>query len=106
MYTCTNAAYNDILICAKGERRDEGKNDDDDEMEEEMVGADYIAYFLVHSRAVASYRARSVLYRCAISGTRGSSGFGSVSIEQIDSRTTEQSVLQSLNKRECTHLSI
>lgn len=46
-----------------------------------------MAYFLVHSRAVASYRARSVLYRCAMSGTRGSSGFGSVSIEQIERST-------------------
>ena len=51
------------------------------------MGGHYIAYFLVHSRAVASYRARSVLYRCAMSGTRGSSGLGSVSIEQIDRRT-------------------
>lgn len=44
-------------------------------------------YFLVHSRAVASYLVRSVLYRCAMSGTNGSSGLGSVSIEQIESRT-------------------
>ena len=50
----------------------------------------YMAYFLVHSRAVASYRARSVLYRCAMSGTRGSSGLGSVSIEQIESRTAQR----------------
>jgi len=46
-----------------------------------------MAYFLVHSLAVASYLARSVLYTCAISGTRGSSGFGSVSIEQMERRT-------------------
>ena len=46
-----------------------------------------IAYFRVHSLAVASYRERSVLYTCAISGTSGSSGFGSVSMEQIDRRT-------------------
>lgn len=46
-----------------------------------------MAYFLVHSLAVASYLARSVLYTCAISGTSGSSGFGSVSIEQMDRRT-------------------
>lgn len=44
-------------------------------------------YFLVHSLAVDSYRARSVLYRLAISGTRGSSGFGSVRSEQIERRT-------------------
>jgi hypothetical protein len=46
-----------------------------------------IAYLRVHSRAVASYRGRSVLYTCAISGTSGSSGLGSVSIEQIESNT-------------------
>lgn len=46
-----------------------------------------MAYFLVHSLAVASYRAGSVLYTCAISGTSGSSGFGSVSMEQIERRT-------------------
>jgi hypothetical protein len=45
-------------------------------------------YLRVHSRAVASYRGLSVLYRCAISGTSGSSGFGSVSMEQMDSKTT------------------
>ena len=44
-------------------------------------------YFLVHSRAVASYRGRSVLYKCAMSGTRGSSALGSVNIEQIESST-------------------
>jgi len=48
-----------------------------------------MAYFRVHSRAVASYLARSVLYTWAISGTSGSSGLGSVSIEQIDSSTFE-----------------
>lgn len=42
-----------------------------------------MAYFRVHSLAVDSYRDRSVLYTCAISGTSGSSGFGSVSIEQM-----------------------
>lgn len=46
-------------------------------------------YFLVHSRAVASYRARSVLYKCAMSGTSGSSGFGSVNIEQMDKSTED-----------------
>ena len=51
-----------------------------------------MAYFLVHSLAVDSYLERSVLYTCAISGTKGSSGFGSVSMEQIDSRTFQKSV--------------
>lgn len=47
-------------------------------------------HFLVHSLAVASYRARSVLYKCAMSGTNGSSGLGSVNIEQIDSNTVRR----------------
>ena len=46
-----------------------------------------MAYFWVQLRAVASYLARSVLYMWAISGTSGSSGFGSVSNEQIESST-------------------
>lgn len=46
-----------------------------------------MAYFWVQLRAVVSYLARSVLYMWAISGTSGSSGFGSVSNEQIESRT-------------------
>lgn len=50
-----------------------------------------MAYFRVHSLAVDSYRDRSVLYTCAISGTSGSSGFGSVSIEQM-LRSTVRSV--------------
>ena len=41
----------------------------------------------VHSFAVFSYSALLVLYKCAISGTRGSSGLGSLSREQMDSRT-------------------
>ena len=56
-----------------------------------------MAYFRVHSLAVASYLARSVLYTCAISGTSGSSGFGSVSMEQIDSKT--RSLMISLEHR-------
>jgi len=47
------------------------------------------AYFLVHSLAWSLYFFLSVLYRRAISGTRGSSGFGSVSSEQMDRRTFE-----------------
>ena len=47
----------------------------------------HMAYFLVHSLAVASYLALSVLYICAISGTKGSSGLASVRREQIDNNT-------------------
>ena len=48
---------------------------------------DHIAYFLVHSLAHSLYFCRSVLYSLAISGTRGSSGLGSHSMEQMESRT-------------------
>lgn len=54
-----------------------------------LTGEDQMAYLRVHSRAVASYRGRSVLYTWAISGTKGSSGLGSVSIEQIESSTAK-----------------
>lgn len=47
----------------------------------------HMAYFRVHSRASSLYRSRSVLYILAISGTNGSSGFGSHNKEQIDSST-------------------
>lgn len=47
----------------------------------------YIAYFWVHSLAVFSYLGLSILYVLAMSGTRGSSGLGSVSKEQIDNKT-------------------
>ena len=46
-----------------------------------------MAYFLVHSCARSLYLFLSVLNIRAISGTSGSSGFGSVSNEQIESRT-------------------
>lgn len=46
-----------------------------------------MAYFWVQERAVVSYLALSVLYMWAISGTKGSSGFGSVSREHIESNT-------------------
>lgn len=49
----------------------------------------YMAYLEVHSRAVLSCRVRSVLSNCAMSGTRGSSGFGSVNNEQILNNTFE-----------------
>ena len=42
---------------------------------------------LVHSLAVFSYSALLVLYKCAISGTRGSSGLGSFSRLQMDRST-------------------
>jgi len=45
-----------------------------------------MAYFLVHSLAVASYRVISVLYKCAILGINGSSGSGAMSIEQTEIR--------------------
>ena len=48
---------------------------------------DHMAYFLVHSLAHSVYFFRSVLYSLAISGTRGSSGLGSHSMEQIDNNT-------------------
>jgi hypothetical protein len=48
---------------------------------------DYMAYLCVQSLANWLYRSLSVLYMRAISGTSGSSGFGSVSSEQIDSST-------------------
>ena len=47
----------------------------------------HIAYFRVHSLAISLYFSRSVLYIRAISGTKGSSGLGSVSSEQMDRRT-------------------
>ena len=46
-----------------------------------------MAYFLVHSFAQSLYLFMSVLYSLAISGTRGSSGLGSQSREQIDNNT-------------------
>ena len=52
-------------------------------------GKHRMTYFRDHSRAVASYRERSVLYKCAMSGTSGSSGFGSVNIEQMDNSTKQ-----------------
>ena len=48
-----------------------------------------MAYFRVHSPAVFSYCFLFVLYNLAISGTKGSSGFGSVSKEQTDNNTLD-----------------
>ena len=45
------------------------------------------AYFFVHSFACSLYFFLSVLNILAISGTNGSSGFGSVSSEQMDNKT-------------------
>lgn len=47
----------------------------------------YMAYLDVHSLAVESWRALSVLRSWAMSGTRGSSGLGSVRREQMERRT-------------------
>lgn len=47
----------------------------------------YMAYFEVHSRAVLSCLALSVLRSWAISGTNGSSGLGSVKRLQMESKT-------------------
>lgn len=49
----------------------------------------YWAYLRVHSAAIRSCSFRLVLNRLAISGTSGSSGFGSVSRLHIDSSTYE-----------------
>ena len=49
----------------------------------------YVAYFCVHSRAILLNPWRSFLNFLAISGTRGSSGLGSVSNEQMDNKTLE-----------------
>lgn len=57
-----------------------------------VVGTHHIAYFLVHSLANSLYFSRSVLYILAISGTSGSSGFGSQSREQIDNRTENKEI--------------
>jgi len=53
-----------------------------------------MAYFWVQDRAVVSYFALSVLYMWAISGTKGSSGFGSVSSEHIERRTCKKQLLK------------
>lgn len=49
-----------------------------------------IAYRLVHSLHVSVYFFLSVLNNRAISGTRGSSGFGSDISAHIDRRTTKE----------------
>lgn len=46
-----------------------------------------MAYFCVQLRADESYFTLSVLHMWAISGTSGSSGFGSVSSEHMESKT-------------------
>lgn len=47
----------------------------------------YMAYFWVHSFATLLYLSLSFLYMCAMSGTKGSSGFGSQSNEHMDNKT-------------------
>lgn len=63
-------------------------------------GTHHIAYFRVHSRASSLYLSRSVLYILAISGTSGSSGFGSHSREQIDNSTESKKVFKLSNESE------
>ena len=46
----------------------------------------YLAYFLVHSRAMASYLTLDYMYCRAISGTNGSYGSGSSKNELIESK--------------------
>lgn len=82
---------------------DNNNNDDDIDDDDSIIqtGTHHIAYFLVHSRANSLYFSRSVLYILAISGTSGSSGFGSQSREQIDNRTVikkTQKVLININE--------
>lgn len=83
---------------------DNNNNDDDIDDDDDSIiqtGTHHIAYFLVHSRANSLYFSRSVLYILAISGTSGSSGFGSQSREQIDNRTVikkTQKVLININE--------
>ncbi len=50
---------------------------------------DHMAYLDVQSRAVASCCVTLVFSNCAISGTSGSLGFGSVRREHTDKRTLE-----------------
>ena len=50
-------------------------------------GQDHAACLAAPTPLVSSCLPRSVRKICAISGTSGSSGFGSVSSEQIDNRT-------------------
>lgn len=70
-----------------GDDEENGDVDGNDDGAIARTGTHHIAYFLVHSRANSLYFSRSVLYILAISGTKGSSGFGSQSNEQIDNRT-------------------
>uniref|UniRef100_A0A0B7B385 Uncharacterized protein n=1 Tax=Arion vulgaris TaxID=1028688 RepID=A0A0B7B385_9EUPU len=52
-----------------------------------FLKSDHSAYFFVHSCANLLYSERFVLNVLAISGTNGSSGFGSVSSEQMERST-------------------
>lgn len=70
-----------------GDDKDVDGKDGKDDGSILRTGTHHIAYFLVHSRANSLYFSRSVLYILAISGTKGSSGLGSQSNEQIDNKT-------------------
>jgi len=61
----------------------------DDWGDDTFTERNHIAYFLVHSRANSVYLSLSDLNILAISGTSGSSGFGSHRREQMDNNTLE-----------------
>lgn len=78
------------IVFIVDDNNNNNKYDNDDDNDDGSIlqtGTHHIAYFLVHSRANSLYFSRSVLYILAISGTNGSSGFGSQSREQIDNKT-------------------
>ena len=54
----------------------------------------HIAYFFVHANAVVLYFCLSVLYIRATSGTSGSSGLGSFNNEQIERRTSVETIVK------------
>lgn len=84
-------AFPIVFIVDDNNNNNKYDNDDDDNDDGSIsqTGTHHIAYFLVHSRANSLYFSRSVLYILAISGTNGSSGFGSQSREQIDNKTAK-----------------
>lgn len=63
----------------------------------------HMAYFWVQSLAWSLYFFLSVLYKFAISGTNGSSGFGSVNSDVMESRTTNEKQTECVKKQTCTY---
>ena len=55
----------------------------------EHVAIVHMAYFFVNSAALASNFALSLMYSLAMSGTRGSSGLGSVRRDDMERRTLD-----------------